>query len=264
MTIDPQKKFKLIDEIVEYVNSNYGYNYNGYLKYDDSRVKIILGRFGISYSHDYFDTDDLLKANDKSISELHEYLLNNKGLGHLFHDKYAIEVLANEEDFFNLNLYLNECFECIKSDRKIATAVLLRCCVEIFLSIFDKTKVPLAKKIEMVFINIKNNKNFEIFIKHDKEEQLKTFLEGIKDVGNDAVHLNGKNPKDFIEKNNNTELLKLFCILIENSILKDSIKKKNEEDVENRVKSIDFTIKEKPLVQDNSNQSLSEDDDIPF
>lgn len=85
-----------------------------------------------------------------------------------------------------------------------------------------------------------------MFSKNNKQDELKMFLEGVKDFGNDAAYLNGKNVKDFIEKYDNKEILKLFCILIEHSILKDDIHKRNEEDVENRVKSIDFTIKEKP------------------
>jgi hypothetical protein len=86
-----------------------------------------------------------------------------------------------------------------------------------------------------------------------------------------VAHLNGKNVKDFIEKYDNKEILKLFCILIEHSILKDDIRKRNEQDVENRVKSIDFAIREKIINKnistDNTNNVLSsmdDDDDIPF
>ena len=45
-----------------------------------------------------------------------------------------------------------------------------------------------------------------------------------------------------IEKFENKELLKLFCILIEHSILKDGIRERNESDVENMIKSIDFKV----------------------
>lgn len=268
MTLDTQRKFQLVDDIVKYINQNFSYeDYNGNSHHDNTRIKIILGRFGIKYSKNYFDAEDLLLAEDSKINDLFEYLLNDKGLSHLFHDKYAIEVLANEERFFNLNLYLSECFECIRSDRKIATAMLLRCCVEILMNIFNNKNEPLAKKIDDFFANFEDNKELVMFSKNNKQDELKMFLEGVKDFGNDAAHLNGKNVKDFIEKYDNKEILKLFCILIEHSILKDDIRKRNEEDVENRVKSIDFTIKEKPdkineqIVIANDNFI---DDDIPF
>lgn len=266
MILDPQKKFQLIDEIVKYINTNFGYeDQNGNIQHVDNRVKILLGRFGINYSRNYFCSDDLLSSNDKNISELFEYLLNDKGLGHLFHDKYAIEILATEEKFFNLNLYLNECFECIKADRKIATAMLLRCCVEILVDMCGHKERTLAGNIDKFIQSMEGNTTFVMFSKNKKQNELQQFLEGVKDFGNDAAHLNGKNVKDFIEKYDNKEILKLFCILIEHSLLKDDIRKRNEDDVENRVKSIDFAIKERIFVQDTTDNTPStEDDDIPF
>ena len=106
---------------------------------------------------------------------------------------------------------------------------------------------------------------FAMFNKNNKQNEVQRFLEGIKDFGNDAAHLNGKNAKDFIEKFDNKELLKLFCILIENSILKDGIRERNERDVEDRVKSIDLNMKEKVILQDTTSDSeVSSDDEIPF
>ncbi|MDX2082841.1 MAG: hypothetical protein SFV53_02500 [Rickettsiales bacterium] len=111
MILDPQKKFQLVDEIIQHLETNYTYeDFNGNLQYKEKRVRILLGRFGIIYTQKHFDSSYLLDADDKNIVELAEYLLNDKGLSHLFHDKYAIDVLSTEEKFFNLNLYLQECF----------------------------------------------------------------------------------------------------------------------------------------------------------
>ena len=265
MTLDPQKKFHLVGEILKYIDTNFGdTDWNGNFSYNEQRIKILLGSFGISYTEN-FDTNYLLTADDKNINELAEYLLNDKGLSHLFHDKYAIEILATEDKFFNLNLYLNECFECIKADRKIATALLLRCCVEILVDMCGYKKGNLAKDLENFISSMEGNETFAMFNKNNKKGELEKFLVGIKDFGNDAAHLNGKNIKDFIEKYDNKEILKLFCILIEHSILKDDIRKRNELDVENRVKSIDFTIKEKNFDKENSSDDFpNTDDDIPF
>lgn len=267
MTLDIRRKFKLIDQITEYIRANlFTENQWGDIILDYDRISILLGRFGIESSNKGY-CKDLTYAADENIHELAEYLLNDKGLSHLFHDKYAIEVLSTEERFSNLNLYLNECFECIKADRKIATAILLRACVEILIDIggFRNNQDSLGTSIGKLIPLMEKNEAFAMFNKNKKQSELKQFLEGIKDFGNDAAHLNGKNVKDFIEKYDNKELLKLFCILIEHSILKDDIRKRNERDVENRVKSIDFSMKEKVIFQDTtSNSEVSSDDEIPF
>ncbi len=273
MILDPQKKFQLVDEIMNYLEANFTYeDYNGDQRYKEQRVQILLGRFGISYSTK-FNSGILLSAADSGITELAEYLLNEKGLSHLFHDKYAIDVLETEEKFSNLNLYLQECFECIKADRKIATAILLRACVEIFIDVggFNKNtkktdqKLSLGTSIRNIIPLMEQVEAFVMFNKNNKQSELKQFLEGIKDFGNDAAHLNGKNAKDFIEKFDNKELLKLFCILIEHSILKDGIRERNERDVENRVKSINFSMKEKVIKLNTADDSeISSDDEIPF
>lgn len=266
MTLDMRIKFKLIDQIKEYISANlFTENRWGDIIPDYDGISILLGRFGIESSKQGY-CKDLTYAADKNIHELAEHLLNDKGLSHLFHDKYAIEVLSTEERFSNLNLYLNECFECIKVDAKIATLMLLRAWVEIFIDVSGfKKKFHLGSNIEELIPLMEKDGSFEIFNKNNKQSELKQFLKGIKDFGDDATHLNGKNVKDFIEKFDNKELLKLFCILIEHSILKDAIRKRNERGVENRVKSIDFSMKEKVILQDTTSDSeVSSDDEIPF
>jgi len=257
MSNDLIKKFKLIDEIIKYFESDAGYC-NSHSECNKNRIGMLFTKFDIkpSSSDDYWQSsilrDALDKSGDTNISDFHKYLFNDEGLSCLFHDKYAIELLANEEKLFNLNLYLNECFECIKADRKIATAILLRSCVEIFLDIMDFKGLTLAANIDKFIAKMNEDQRFAIFSKNNKQNELQQFFQGIKDVGNDAVHLNGKKVTDFIEKYNNKEILNLFCILIEHSILKDDIDKKNEEDKENRVKSIDFTKKETATIQNNA------------
>jgi hypothetical protein len=269
MTLDIRKKFELIDQITDHIEENF-VTENQWLDYD--RISILLGRFGIKYSNKGYRAD-LNYADDQNIHELAEYLLNDKGLSHLFHDKYAIEILATEEKFSNLNLYLNECFECVKADRKIATAILLRACVEIFIDIggFNKNpnktdqKLSLGTSINNLIPLMEKDEAFAMFNKYNKQNEVQRFLEGIKEFGNDAAHLNGKNAKDFIEKFDNKELLKLFCILIEHSILKDGILRRNERDVENRVESIDLNMKEKVILQDaTSDSEMGLDEETPF
>ena len=146
---------------------------------------------------------------------------------------------------------------CINADAKIAAAILLRSCIEIFINLFDKTNNHLATKIENFFKNISNHKELKIFCEHEKQGELKEFFEGIKNFGNDAVHLNGKKITDFIDKYDSENLLVLLCVLIEHSILKHGIQKITEECQKHKIQSIDFTIKEK-------SQKCNIDDEIPF
>ncbi|MDX2082842.1 MAG: hypothetical protein SFV53_02505 [Rickettsiales bacterium] len=143
--------------------------------------------------------------------------------------------------------------------------MLLRSCVQILVDMCGYKGGSLAASIDKFIPSMENNETFIMFSKYKKQNELKQFLEGIKDFGNDAAHLNGKNIKDFIEKYDNKELLKLFCILIEHSILKDNIRERNERDVETRVKSIDFSMKEKVVAPNiASDLEISSDEEIPF
>ncbi len=138
--------------------------------------------------------------------------------------------------------------------------------IEIFIDVGGfKKAYNLGSNIEALIPLMEKDESFEMFNKNNKQSELKQFLKGIKDFGDDAAHLNGKNVKDFIEKFDNKELLKLFCILIEHSILKDGIRERNERDVENRVKSINFSMKEKVIKLNTADDSeISSDDEIPF
>jgi hypothetical protein len=254
--MDSVEKYKLIDKINKYIESNLIYIDDWEVERRDyDKIEILLGMSGINYvEHNLLKS--LKKTDDNRILELYKNITNNNDLVDLFKDKYAIDILNEEKTLSNLNLYLKECFKCSKEDKKIATAMLLRSCVEIFISIWDNTRHPLDKKIDNFFLNIQDNKEFKIFIEHNKQNQLKQFLKDIKDFGNNAAHLNDKNIEDVINKYDNKEILKLFCILIEHSILKDGIKKKNEEEATAEIRSINFTVNDK--------NSAQEDDEFPF
>lgn len=215
---------------------------------------MFFGKCGVDLQYASIETVKLL--DEECVTRVYKEIFKNN-LSNFFDAPNAIKVLETEENFSNLNLYLNECLNCINAQNKIAAAILLRSCVEIFINIFDNTSNPLAKKIDNFFKNIDSHKDLKAFCEHGKKDELKEFFEGVKDFGNDAAHLNGKKVDDFIEKYDNKAFLVLLCILIEHSILKDSIEKMNQEDTINRLKSADFRPKEE-------SKKCDIDDEIPF
>lgn len=51
MILDPQKKFQLVNEIIQHLETNYMHeDYNGNLQYKEERVRILLRRSGIIYT----------------------------------------------------------------------------------------------------------------------------------------------------------------------------------------------------------------------
>ena len=151
MTLDAKYKFQLVDNIVKYIDENFTRDKGGeYETYDEYRIQVLLGKFGIIYNHSYC-MDIYLTQGDGKIVGLAEYLLNDQGISRLFYDKYAVEVLQGDDKFFNLNLYINECFECIKMGRKIATALLLRSCAETSFIYMDSLKGALRAQLRVLF-----------------------------------------------------------------------------------------------------------------
>jgi hypothetical protein len=249
-------KLQKAAKIAEYIKKecidrdNWG---NEYLSIDS--IKTLFAHVDIGY-HGDFGFDKIANLDEADINNLYGHIFRQR-LNNFFDAPNAIKVLETEENFSNLNLYLNECLNCINAQNKIAAAILLRSCVEIFINIFEKTKSNLKEKIDNFFKNIDNHKDLKAFCEHGKKDELKEFLESVKNFGNDAAHVNGKQVDDVIEKYDSKNLLVLLCVLIEHSILKDSIQRMSQEDAINRLKSANFRPKEE-------SKKCDIDDEIPF
>jgi hypothetical protein len=167
-----------------------------------------------------------------------------------------VKILENNTQYGNLNVYLTECLACISGGTKIASIILMRCCVEELMAMQGCEKYNLGSKITEFINGIEKNKDFAIFTQCNKQEEVKILLDVVKDLGNDAVHRNGQDLKKFASKYEVKELFKLFCILIEYSTMKEDIQSENDKHIRLMVESINFQPKEVPLEV--------EEDDIPF
>ena len=263
MNRDPKAHLKRVAEIVQYFKDNYsssGYNEEfgeTYLDYSEE-TRYWLNNVGIKQSEN-FQTKDLINANQESVANLHGYIFGgDENLTKFFESKHAVVALEGNEKFESLNLYLKECFECIRAKRHIATAILLRACVEILVKMQGcEEPRSLPKGIAKLMAKFNEGGDFELF--REKQTEIKTFFDEIKKIGDDAAHLK-KSMKEFVETNNNEEMFKLFCLLTEDSILKDEIAQKTKEERKRRW-NIDLTKKEKQIEKAETEIS---DDDIPF
>lgn len=244
-------KFQYVNKINDYINTHFRRifrdcnNEEGFY-FDTNSIVILLGQFGIDVSpsdNNSFNAEYWKEAEEENLRKLHQYLFENQDLKSYFTDgEYAIEALK-EDEFFNLNLYLQECFECNKAERKLATAVFLRCCLEIIINIYIKgSEKNLKQKIEEFFTDFDTKEEFKDFA--DKAQQLKPFFHKIRGIGNNVAHIKKDDMNDVINKRNLTHILKLICMVMENSILKLSIEAKKAEAKKKKIESIDFNIEE--------------------
>ena len=251
--LDAKNKIKIVTKLIEHFHSNLeNQSWNFY------DLKSILDKFEIikidnelrfqnyKFSNQmltlifYNDVPSLnlnktlYESDEFKIQNLYDYIFeeNNfeeSNLNNLFTNIYSAEILKNDEKYENLNLYLNECYKCIKSSNLIAAAILTRGCLEIFLGMYS-SKLHLESKIEDVSKNFSNIDDFKVFDEIRKTSEITNFLFEIKNLGNDVAHVNGKKINEFIREKNLEESLKILCNIIEHSILNEEISKKLEND----------------------------------
>jgi len=264
---NPLQTIENIKFIITYINENFiEYDYNGNTSWNDALVSHLLKVFLFTKNRSYYTEDDIANATPQQINNLANYIRNytgNKvGLQEFFHSPHAVKILENNTQYGNLNVYLTECLACISGGNKIASIILMRCCVEELMAMQGCEKYNLGNKITEFINGIERNKDFAIFTQCNKQEEVKILLDVVKDLGNDAVHTNGKSLQEIASKYEARALLKLFCILIEHSTMKEEIQSENNKHIRLMVESINFQPKEVPLEVENRN--MITEDDIPF
>lgn len=247
--LDAKNKIKIVTKLIEHFHSNLETErWNFYdLKSILDKFEIIKIDNGLRFDHYQFSNQILIliflyashlnlnlnqtlyESDEFKIQNLYDYIFEESNLNNLFTDIYSAEILRNDGKYENLNLYLTECYKCIKSSHLIAAAILIRGCLEIFLGMYSR-EYHLKSKIEDVSKNFSKIDDFKVFDEIGKTSEITNFLFEIKNLGNDVAHVNGKKINEFIREKNLEESLKILCNIIEHSILNEEIRKKLEND----------------------------------
>ena len=247
--LDAKNKIEIVTKLIEHFHSNLETGrWNFYdLKSILDKFEIIKIDNGLRFDHYQFSNQILIliflyashlnlnlnqtlyESDEFKIQNLYDYIFEESNLNNLFTDIYSAEILRNDEKYENLNLYLTECYKCIKSSHLIAAAILIRGCLEIFLGMYSR-EYHLKSKIEDVSKNFSKIDDFKVFDEIRKTSEITNFLFEIKNLGNDVAHVNGKKINEFIREKNLEESLKILCNIIEHSILNEEIRKKLEND----------------------------------
>ena len=251
---DAKNKIEIVTKLIEHFHSNLETGrWNFYdLKSILDKFEIITIANGSQFSYYRFSNQMLIlifvndydinlnqtlyESDEFKIQNLYDYIFEECNLKNLFTNIYSAEILKNDEKYENLNLYLNECYKCMKSSNLIAAAILIRGCLEIFLGMYS-SKFRLESKIEDVSKNFSNIGDLKVFDEIDKTSEITNFLFEIKNLGNDVAHVNGKKINEFIREKNLEESLKILCNIIEHSILDEEISKKLENDRKQKLAS---------------------------
>ena len=266
--LDAKNKIEIVTKLIEHFHSNLeNQSWNFYdLESILDKFEIIKIDNGLEFNSYHFSNKMLIlefcnehtffpynlnqtlhESDEFKIQNLYDYIFEESNLNNLFTNIYSAEILKNDEKYENLNLYLNECYKCIKSSNLIAAAILTRGCLEIFLGMYS-SKFHLESKIEDVSKNFSNIDDFKVFDEIGKTSEITNFLFEIKNLGNDVAHVNGKKINEFIREKNLEESLKILCNIIEHSILNEEISKKLENDRKQKLASSlsNLSTKNKP------------------
>ena len=268
LKLDPQDKINKIEAIAKFFAESKEE------ESDDLKIDTYFKHYNIDIGHDY--DLELLKRllyrhnKDTDIQNFYDRLFSNK-ITEYFHDKNAIEEVFKLEKYQDLKAYLDECFNCLQSNNKLACLVILRICLEMFCNFIRSTSnekpiLNLEKKLKKVIDDIKKNSNYKIL--NSKIDQIEKLLNISRLQGNHVAHCRINEAKRFIEDYCLESNLKLFCIILENSIFKEDILKINEDLKSKKLVSIDFNPQK--IENKNNKQPIEEtnnvhgDDEIPF
>ena len=254
--LSPQDKINKTQSIIQFLKEKSHYD-----------VRIYLESFYIDIL--YHDINDdkidikysIYKASDDSIENLYNYIFCQKNIIDFFEDKDECLEVFNKENFFYLKILLDECFNCIQSGNKLATVIMIRSVVEMWLTNMKITGKNNEQKINDFIGQIP--KKYKIL--ESKSSEIKKILHLFRENGNNAAHNRIKEAQEFIENYCLETSLNLLCKLIEITILKDDIMKIKNKNQEEKIKNMQFDIKKLGTEQNNNKNFVDNaDDEIPF
>ena len=206
-----------------------------------------------------------LRHNDISdqqiISLFNEIFANN--LKNFFSEEFAYQALT--KDFEDLHHYLQECYNCLRVNLEFAGAILIRSCIEKFLYLYEKN--PNDRAIDNFIKKIDEDDSLKIF--KNRKKNIGDFFNLCQKNANHAVHLRYKEAKEYIDQYSVDDSLRLLCLIIENTILKEPIEKIREQEKLKKINEIKFdhkksSPKKHEKIDSKTIDSNDEDEEIPF
>jgi hypothetical protein len=275
--LSPREKINKINAIVNFL-----------IKEDPINISIFFSHFKIdlkadpSFHHDINypippDEENLqfsLRVDDISdlqiIGLFNEIFTNN--LKNFFSEEFAYQALTNEKEFEDLHHYLQECYNCLKANLEFAGTIMIRPCLHIFLKFYNKNNQEKkeVKIIENFIKEIDSNNSLAILKNH--KTQIENFFLICNDNANHAVHLRSETAKKYIDEYSIEDSLKLLCLIIELTILKEPIEKIREQEKLKKINEIKFDHKKSSpknheKIDSKNNKTIdsnNEEEEIPF
>ncbi len=262
--INTKDKIKKIESIIQYFKKQTLPNQLLFLK--DYRIEIICFQDVIDdmseKNADYYHIEkSLYEASEYSIDNLYDYIFPQKSIFDFFEDKDECLEVFNKENFSDLKILLDECFNCIQAGNNFATVIMIRSCVEIWLKEMKITGKQ-NERIDDFIKKIETDSQYEVL--RPKASNIKEILLLYIDNGNHVAHTRIKQAQEYIENHCLEASLNLLCKFIEITILKEDIIKIKNKNQEEKIKNIDFNTKKISIEQNNKNFVDNADDEIPF
>lgn len=257
ITKDTINKIKKIESIIEYLQ-----------KQESSKQHLFLQDYKINFSvcngnYDEINIkDSIYKASDDSIENLYNYIFCQKNIIDFFEDKDECLEVFNKENFFDLKILLDECFNCIQSGNKLATVIMIRSCIEKWLTDMEITEKNNEKKINDFINQIETDSKYNIL--QSQSSNIEKLLHLCRENGNHVAHSRIKEAQEYIKNYCLETSLKLLCKLIEITILKKDImviKNKNQAE---KIKNMQFSNKKLGTEQNNNKNFVDNADDEIF
>lgn len=182
----------------------------------------------------------LMHENDDNIKNLYEYI-PKKNINNFFYDRTACIEVLKKEKFLDLKILLEECFNCINQNNFLASVIILRACLEMWLNKMGFDKNKLEDKIKNFIKDIKDKNSYPSL--KEKINEIDNLLNLYRDNGNNVAHCDIAKAQKYIEDHSLSASLALLCILIEETIFSKDIKDFKLSEKKNRINALDFETK---------------------
>ena len=241
--LKPQEKIDYINYIVKFLADKADHKKTIYFEFHSINLRNS-PEFYHCNEQDFSPTSlkhSLLKhENDDDIKNLYEYI-PKKNINDFFYDRTACIEVLKKEKFLDLKILLEECFNCINQNNFLASVIILRACLEMWLIKMGFDKNKLEDKIKNFIKDIEDKNSYPNL--KEKINEIENLLNLYRLNGNNVAHCDISKAQKYIEDHSLSASLTLLCILIEETIFSKDIKEFKLSEKKNRINALDFETK---------------------